>query len=91
MEDRDIINLYWQRNQDAINETASKYGAYCKSIAKNILENNEEAEECVNDTYLKTWNSIPPHSPNILRTYLGKITRHLSLPVLVCTAGCGYC
>lgn len=78
MEDRDIVNLYWQRNQDAIRETAFKYGSYCKSIAKNILGNNEDAEECVNDTYLKTWNSIPPHRPYILSTYLGKITRHLS-------------
>jgi len=75
MEDRDIVNLYWERNSNAIKETASKYGGYCKSIAKNILGNNEDAEECVNDTYLNTWNSIPPNRPNILSTYLGKITR----------------
>ena len=78
MEDRDIVNLYWQRNQDAIRETASKYGGYCKSIAKNILGSNEDAEECVNDTYLRAWNSIPPHRPRILSTYLGKITRNLA-------------
>ena len=78
MEDREIINLYWERNSNAIKETASKYGGYCKSIAKNILGNNEDAEECVNDTYLNTWNSIPPNRPNILSTYLGKITRNLS-------------
>lgn len=78
MEDRDIVNLYLQRNQDAIHETASKYDGYCRSIAKNILGNNEDSEECVNDTYLNAWNSIPPHRPNILATYLGKITRHLS-------------
>ena len=56
MEDREIVNLYWERNSNAIKETASKYGGYCKSIAKNILGNNEDAEECVNDTYLNTWN-----------------------------------
>ena len=78
MEDREIINLYWERNSNAIKETASKYGGYCKSIAKNILGNNEDAEECVNDTYLNTWNSIPPNRPNVLSTYLGKITRNLS-------------
>ena len=78
MEDRDIVNLFWQRSEDAIRETASKYGGYCKSIAKNILGSNEDAEECVNDTYLNAWNSMPPHRPKILSTYLGKITRHLS-------------
>ena len=78
MEDRDSVDLYWQRNQDAIHETASKYGNYCESIAKNILANSEDAQECVNDTYLSAWNSIPPHRPNFLSTYLGKITRHLS-------------
>lgn len=78
MKDGEIVNLYLERNPDAIKETASKYGGYCKSIAKNILGNNEDADECVNDTYLNTWNSIPPHRPNILSTYLGKITRNLS-------------
>ena len=78
MEDREIVNLYWERNSNAIKETASKYGGYCKTIAKNILGNNEDAEECVNDTYLNTWNSIPPNRPNVLSTYLGKITRNLS-------------
>ena len=78
MEDREIVNLYWERNSNAIKETASKYGGYCKMIAENILGNNEDAEECVNDTYLNTWNSIPPSRPNVLSTYLGKITRNLS-------------
>lgn len=78
MEDREIVNLYWERNSTAIKETDSKYGEYCKAIAKNILGNNEDAEECVNDTYLNTWNSIPPSRPNALSTYLGKITRNLS-------------
>lgn len=79
MEDKDIINLYLERNEEAINETDKKYGGYCKTIARNILNNNEDAEECVNDTYLRTWNSIPPTIPNILSVYLGKITRNLSL------------
>lgn len=78
MEDREIVNLYWERNPNAIKETASKYGGYCKAIAKNILGNNEDAEECVNDTYSNTWNSIPPNRPDVLSTYLGKITRNLS-------------
>ncbi len=78
MEDKEIVNLYWEKNTNAIKETASKYGRYCKMIAKNILGNNEDAEECFNDTYLNTWNSIPPNRPNVLSAYLGKITRNLS-------------
>lgn len=78
MEDRDIVNLYLDRNFAAINETAAKYGNYCGSIARSILGNEEDAEECVNDTYLNAWNSIPPHRPDSLSTYLGKITRNLS-------------
>lgn len=78
MKDREIVNLYWERNSNAIKETEFKYGRYCKMIAKNILGNDEDAEECVNDTYVNTWNSIPPNRPNILSTYLGKITRNLS-------------
>lgn len=78
MEDKEIIDLYWKRDSNAISRTASKYGNYCKSIAKHILGNNEDVEECVNDTYLNAWNSIPPHRPDILSAYLGKITRNLS-------------
>lgn len=78
MEDIEIVNLYWERNSNAIKETASKYGGYCKAIAWNILGNNEDVEECVNDTYLNTWNSIPPNRPNVFSAYLGKITRNLS-------------
>lgn len=79
MEDEEIINLYWSRQENAISETDKKYGKYCNSISFNILQNNEEAKECVNDTYLKTWNSIPPQRPNILKIYLGKIARNLSI------------
>lgn len=78
MEDVKIIQLYWDRDESAISETAMKYGSYCTSIAKNILGNHDDALECVNDTYLNAWNSMPPHRPNLLRTFLGKITRNLS-------------
>lgn len=82
MEDREIVNLYLQRNENAINETHIKYGNYCKSIAYNILYNNEDVQECVSDTYFNAWNSIPPHRPQILSVFLGKITRHLSFDKL---------
>ncbi len=78
MDDQKIVQLYWDRNEQAIPETSMKYDAYCTSIAKNILGNSEDAEECVNDTYLNAWNSMPPHRPRILSTFLGKITRNLS-------------
>lgn len=78
MDDEKIVQLYWDRSELAIIATADKYGSYCVSIAKNILGNKEDAEECVNDTYLNAWNSMPPHRPSILSTFLGKITRNLS-------------
>lgn len=79
MDDRKIVQLYWDRNEQAIPATSLKYGNYCTSIARNILSNREDTEECVNDTYLHAWNSIPPHRPSVLSTFLGKITRNLSL------------
>ena len=79
MKDNEIIELYWNRDEAAITATADTYGNYCYSIAYNILCNNEDAEECVNDTWLNAWKSIPPQRPNRLSTYLGKITRNLSL------------
>ena len=78
MDDNGIIRLYWDRNDQAIRATSEKYGHYCKAIAKNILNNEEDAEECVNDTYLKAWNSMPTHWPEQLAAFLGKITRNLS-------------
>lgn len=78
MEDAKIVQMYWDRDPEAISVTAQKYGSYCSSIAKNILGNNEDAEECVNDTYLNAWNAMPPHRPGILATFLGKITRNLA-------------
>lgn len=78
MDDAKIVQLYLNRDEQAIPETASKYGNYCISIAKNILANYEDAQECVNDTYLNTWNAIPPHRPKMLSTFLGKIVRNLA-------------
>ena len=71
--------LYFARDEDAIVQTDKKYGKYCHYIAKNILANDEDAEECVNDTYLAAWESMPPQRPQVLRTFLGKITRNLSI------------
>lgn len=79
MRDEEIINLYWTRQEKAIYETDKKYGRYCNTISFNILQNNEEAKECVNDTYLKAWNKIPPQRPNILKVYLGRIARNLAI------------
>ena len=79
MEDCRIIELYWQRNETAIEETHTKYGHYLSTISMNIVKNLEDMEECVNDTYLHAWNSIPPTIPNILKVYLGTIVRNLSL------------
>lgn len=82
MKDAQIIDLYWNRDEAAIAATAENYGNYCYSIAYNILQCQEDAQECVNDTYWKAWLSIPPQRPNRLATYLGKITRNLSLDQL---------
>lgn len=79
MEDTKIISLYWNRSEEAISETAAKYGHFCHCIAYNILSNHEDAQECVNDTYLNVWNLIPPKRPSILSAFLGKITRHIAI------------
>ena len=79
MKDSEIVALYWSRSEQALRETAAKYGSYCHSIAFRILESSEDSEECVNDTYLKAWNAIPPHRPENLAAYLGKITRNLAI------------
>lgn len=79
MEDHKIIELYWQRMECAILETANKYGNYCQTISYNILHNMQDACECVNDTYLAAWNTMPPQKPDRLSAFLGKITRNLSL------------
>ena len=79
MTDSQIVALYWERDQRAIEETAGKYGKYCHSIVSNILPNREDAEEAVLDTYLALWRSIPPHKPAMLSTFLGKIARRTAL------------
>lgn len=78
MDDHTIVQMYWDRDEKAIAATSEKYGSYCLAIARNILGNQEDAEECVSDTYLSTWNSIPTNRPTMLSTYLGKIVRNLS-------------
>ena len=79
MDDQSIVALYWDRSEQAIAETDRKYGAYCHSIAYHALANNEDAEESVSDTYMAAWNQLPPHRPSILATFLGKITRRISI------------
>ena len=79
MEDRQIIALYNERSEAALSETAKKYGRYCRTVAYNILNNEEDSEECVNDTWLKAWEAIPPQCPESLGAFLGKITRNLAL------------
>ncbi|MBE6535889.1 MAG: sigma-70 family RNA polymerase sigma factor [Ruminococcaceae bacterium] len=79
MEDSKIIDLYFARSETAISETQKKYAPYCHTIAYNILYSNEDAEECVNDTYLRAWQAMPPHRPSRLSSFLGRITRNLAL------------
>ena len=79
MDDNAIVDLYWARSETAISETSTKYGAYCYTIAYNILSNREDSEESVNDTYLAAWNTMPPRRPSVLAAFLGKMTRYISL------------
>ncbi|WP_102342224.1 RNA polymerase sigma factor [Galactobacillus timonensis] len=80
MEDQDIVNLYWQRNEQAITETDRKYGRLCHGIAGKIVSPSD-ADECVNDTWLKTWNALPPEKPTLLGAYVAKIVRRLALNI----------
>ena len=82
MEDREIVELFWQRDEAAVAETQRKYGRYCFSIALNVLGREEDAREVVNDACLGAWNAIPPHRPELLSAFLGKITRRLALKKL---------
>lgn len=81
MQDRQIVDLFWERSEDAIRETEIKYGAYLSKVAYNILADLEDSEECVNDTYLAAWNSMLPNRPSILSAYLSKITRQISIDI----------
>lgn len=78
MTDERIIELFWQRDESAVSETALKYGGYCRVVAGNILPSSEDCEECLNDTWLHAWNSIPPQRPKNLRMFLARIARNLA-------------
>ena len=79
MEDSAIVDLYWQRSDRAISETDRKYGRYCHAIAYNFCANNEDAEECVNDTWFRAWNLMPDKRPSVLSSFLGTITRSIAI------------
>lgn len=79
MEDSEILDLYWRRDESAVAETDLKYGGFCRKIAFNILSDEEDTQECVNDTYLNAWNAIPPQRPERFRSWLGRIIRNISL------------
>lgn len=79
MTDSEIITLYWERNQTAITASNEKYGAYCFAVANAILSNYEDSSECVNSTWLQSWNSMPPQRPNVLKLFFAKITRNLAI------------
>lgn len=81
MDDATIIALYFRRSETALGETEKKYGSYCHKIAYNILSSREDSEECLNDTWLKAWKSIPPSKPHSLKTFLGAITRNMALSI----------
>ena len=79
MEDTEIVELYWARDERAIEESERKYGALCRSVALRVLESVEDSEECVSDTWLRSWNVIPPRRPTLLGAFLARITRNLAL------------
>ena len=79
MNDAGIVKLYIERSESAISETAEKYGAYCMSVANGIVDSRQDAEECVNDAYLRVWNSIPPDNPENLKAYLTRIVRNIAV------------
>ena len=79
MEDREIVDLYWQRSDLAISETNQKYGRYCHTIAYNICGTQEDAEECVSDTWFRAWNLMPCERPPVLSAFLGRITRNFAI------------
>ena len=79
MDDKQIVELFFQRNEEAIKQVEQKYSRYCKYIASNILPSTQDCEECLNDTYLRLWSSIPPNKPDSLKAYIGTVTRNLAL------------
>ena len=81
MQDSEIVKLYFERDDKAIMQTEKRYSNYCRSIAIRILGDSEDVEECLNDTYLRAWNSIPPNKPQNLAVYLGRIIRNISIDI----------
>ena len=79
MEDIHIVELYWKRDESAISESQTKYGGYCSVIADNILHSAEDTKECVNDTWFRAWNAMPPQKPSRLAIFFGRITRNLAI------------
>lgn len=79
MEDREIVAMYWARNPDAIAATQEKYGIFCYQLAWRVLSQGEDAQECVNDTYLAAWNAMPPHRPQVLSMFLVKLLRRIAI------------
>ena len=82
MEDKDIVSLFWRRDEQALAETAARLDGYCLAIARGVLGDEEDARECVNDAYLAAWNAIPPHRPENLAPFLGKLTRRIAVNAL---------
>ena len=82
MTDEKIVDLYWRRDESAVTQTQIKYGKYLTKIAYNILYNEEDSMECVNDTYMRAWKAMPPHRPQVLSTFLAKITRRVAIDVV---------
>ena len=82
MEDKDIVALFWRRDEQALAETAARLDGYCLAIARGVLGDEEDARECVNDAYLAAWNAIPPHRPENLAPFLGKLTRRIAINAL---------
>ena len=79
MDDDQIVEMFWNRDESAIEHAAAKYSSYCHTIAMNVLSNHQDAEECVNDTWLRVWNAIPPERPKAFRAWVGKIALRLAL------------
>ena len=82
MQDNELLKMYFDRNEQAISETAEQYGRYCMYIADNILQNRQDSEECVNDAYVTLWNTIPPQKPQSLKAYLARLVKNCSLDML---------
>lgn len=81
MDDIEIVDLFWKRDEKSIEETKNKYNSYLYVIANNILKNKQDTDECLNDSYLRTWNSIPPHKPSKFKAFISKITRQRAINI----------